>query len=90
MPDTRETASFEFAGQTWTVPVKMSFSEMEAMQDGGLSDVIIVRTLLDADQLARFRDLDLDEEQVDKFTDEMAKAKRLASKGNSSASPATS
>lgn len=90
MSESREFAEFEYADQKWSVPVKMSFAEMEAMQDGGLSDVVIVRTLLDAEQLKRFRDLDLDEDQVDEFTDAMAKAKKLGSKGNSSPSAASS
>ncbi|MGZ5410426.1 MAG: hypothetical protein ACXWDJ_10570 [Aeromicrobium sp.] len=77
-----KTVSVEFAGKTWTIPVKLRFSQMEALRDD-MSDVGIVRALLDDAQLAEFRKLDLDEDEVDKFTDALAEAKRVGSKGNS-------
>lgn len=82
MSDKPETVSVDYAGKTWTIPTKLRFSHMEALRDDP-TNVGVVRALLDEKQLKAFRALDLDEDQVDEFTDKLAEAKRVGSGGNS-------
>lgn len=84
----RKTVSFEMFGETWTVPAKVRLSHMEKMQ-ANPTEVGIVHALLDDGQLAALRQIDPDDVELAEFTKAAERAMGY-SKGNSSASPASS
>ena len=86
---TRDTTEFEHFGRTWTVPSKARFTHMESLQRNP-SDVGIVHTFLDADQVKALRDIDPDADELDAFTDAIVAALGLKNSGNSSPSSASS
>lgn len=86
---TRETTEFEFFDRKWTVPSKVLFVEREKLE-ARPTNVGICHAFLDADQLAALRKINPDDDALDKFTDEIAKAVGLVNSGNSSPSSASS
>jgi len=79
---TRDTATFEHFGRTWTVPSKVRFSHREKLQ-ANPTLVGICHAFLDAKQLEALREIDPDDAELDKFTDAIAEATGLTSAGNS-------
>lgn len=84
----RKTVSFDHFGRTWTVPAKVRLSHMRAMQ-ANPTEVGIVDALLDDEQVAALDEIDPDDSELSAFTSAIERAMGY-SKGNSSASPASS
>jgi hypothetical protein len=83
---TRETATFEHFDKTWTVPAKLRVSHRVAFanarsyyQDNNLA---MCHAYLPADELKVLHEIDPDDDQLDAFTDDMAKALGFTVAGN--------
>lgn len=92
---TRETATFEHFGKTWTVPAKQRLSHMEkfrvVLMQSRNPDLAMVHAYLPVTEVQTLiSDVDPDEDELDEFTTAMAKALGFESSGNSSPSSASS
>lgn len=90
-----ETVTFNFFARAWTVPAKRHFSHIKRMRDelqAGFQDynVLTCETLLNTEQLSALAAIDPDEDQLNEFVGEIAKAMGLGGSGNSKPSSASS
>lgn len=79
---TKDEATFEHFGRTWRVPSKVRFTHREKL-NANPTDVGIVYTFLDGEQIQALREIDPTDDELDKFTDAIAAATGLVSAGNS-------
>lgn len=84
---TRETVEFTHFGRTWTVPAKQRFSHLETLRETmratGHIDLAMVHTYLDGEQVDALRGIDPDEDELGRFTDQIAIAMGFKDAGNS-------
>lgn len=90
-----ETTAFDHFGRSWTVPTKRHLSHIKAMTDALRTGVVDYNVLTAEVMLgpAQFLDLlavDPDEEQLNAFVSQIAKAMGLGNSGNSAPSSTSS
>lgn len=90
-----DTTTFEHFDREWTVPTKRHLSHLRRMRDemrAGISDVnlMIAETFLSPADFDALLVIDPDEDQLDKFTEQISKALGLGNSGNSKPSSASS
>lgn len=89
------TTTFEFFDREWTVPTRRHLSHIKKMRDeirAGFADynLMVAETMLDEEQFLALCDVDPDEEQLNEFVGEIAKALGIKSSGNSGPSSTSS
>lgn len=89
------TTTFEHFGREWTVPTKRHLSHIRKMRDAlregvGSTDLMIAETFLSVEDFDALCEIDPDEDQLDTFTTQIAKALGTGDSGNSSPSSASS
>ncbi len=91
----KDTTTFEHFGRTWTVPVKRHLSHLKRMRDEmksgvGSMDLMLAEVFLSPADFDALMEIDPDEDALDGFTDEIAKALGLGGSGNASPSSTSS
>ena len=79
---TAETVTFEHFGRTWHAPAQVRLSHQRSVRRDP-SNVGLVDTFLDADEVAALDEIDPTADDLDGFTDAMMAAMGLRTAGNS-------
>ena len=83
---THETTTFDHFGRSWTVPAKQRLSHMVAFRNelarSGNLDLAMCGAYLTNEQFADLLEIDPTADDLDAFTDDMAKALGFKTAGN--------
>lgn len=90
-----ETTTFKHFDREWSVPTKRHLTHIKKMRDdlrSGFSDynVLVAETMLGQEQFLALLELDPDEDELNTFVGEIAKAMGIGTAGNSRPSSTSS